>query len=340
MLPRGCGGSIHHVRIAVGPDPSTSMIVSFASISSRFVKGTIFPVGGVRLGISSDELSTVYMEEDKGGLSARCYNVTTLKRGLSNDESNRTSTVYWSPFYHHVLITGLEPSTKYYYQPVFQANREEFQRIYGSSLALNSLRNTDGTIQGETKRPVPSKYSPAKNGTIEKEGFRGRTLRRQLLRWGPYDGSASACPSKEKIRSFQTAPSPSSSVSATFAVLGDLGQFPHSQLTMEGVLHWKEDIDAAILAGDIAYTGEDHRRWDTFLDFLDDYMAFEAIPVCFVLLIFYPAVNHVPLQHGKSHSSRFSLSSSRSVQEIMILTSTKRPIKFSWRTRHDFVCLM
>ena len=148
---RSCGGSIiHHVHIAVGPDPSTSMIVSFASISSRFVKGTDFPVGGVRLGTSPDELSTVYMEQDTGGLSSHCYNITTLKHELSNDERNRTSTVYWSPFYHHVLITGLKPSTTYYYQPVFQGNREEFERIYGSSLALPTLHSTNGTTQDET----------------------------------------------------------------------------------------------------------------------------------------------------------------------------------------------
>ena len=36
---------------------------------------------------------------------------------------------------------------------------------------------------------------------------------------------------------------------------------------------------AVVLAGDIAYTGYDHRRWDTFFDFMDDYPLTDRLPM-------------------------------------------------------------
>ncbi|KAL7563662.1 hypothetical protein ACA910_013397 [Epithemia clementina (nom. ined.)] len=283
VLPRHCGGSVRHVHLAVGPDPSTSMIVSFASISSQFLDKLPVgpPVGGVRIGTQPDQLSTVYMENDNaedGESTYHCYNITTLSRGLSNDPSNSKSTVYWSPYYHHVVITGLKPSTTYYYQPVVQPNQPAFERIYGPYLYMPSLRGSSTNQQVSTTQR--ENISSLSNQT--EEGFRRRynkrQRRRRLIAWGPYNGSELQCPSPSKIRMFRTAPVPST-VSATFAILGDLGQFPHSQQTMERLLHSKHEIDAAILAGDIAYTGSDHRRWDTFFDFFDDYMAFETIPL-------------------------------------------------------------
>ena len=70
--------------------------------------------------------------------------------------------------------------------------------------------------------------------------------------------------------------------------MGDVGQSNHAHLTLESLFHSKHEIDAAVLAGDIAYTRKDHRKWDTFFDFLDDYAAFDAIPVRLVLHIVYP----------------------------------------------------
>jgi 3',5'-cyclic AMP phosphodiesterase CpdA len=41
-------------------------------------------------------------------------------------------------------------------------------------------------------------------------------------------------------------------------------------------------MDAVILAGDVAYTTGDHRRWDTFFDFLDDFPIAEHVPMMIV----------------------------------------------------------
>lgn len=36
VLPRSCGGAIRHVHVSVGPDPTTSIIITFASIPSHY----------------------------------------------------------------------------------------------------------------------------------------------------------------------------------------------------------------------------------------------------------------------------------------------------------------
>lgn len=103
--------------------------------------------------------------------------------------------------------------------------------------------------------------------------------RRRLERLAPYDGSHTSCPSPDKIRSFRTAPAVVvlKGVDATafapvnFAIIGDLGQFPHSEETLARLMRSRDEIDSIVLAGDIAYANTDHRQWDTFFDLLDDY---------------------------------------------------------------------
>lgn len=67
--------------------------------------------------------------------------------------------------------------------------------------------------------------------------------------------------------------------SVTFAVMGDIGQYPHSEATLTRMMRSRDKIDSIILAGDLAYPRLDHRQWDTFLDFLDDYPVAEYLPM-------------------------------------------------------------
>jgi 3',5'-cyclic AMP phosphodiesterase CpdA len=41
----------------------------------------------------------------------------------------------------------------------------------------------------------------------------------------------------------------------------------------------KPPVDLVLLAGDLAYTEQDHRRWDTFMEFLDDYPLVDQVPL-------------------------------------------------------------
>lgn len=149
---------------------------------------------------------------------------------------------YFAPYYHHVPLVGLQPDEVYYYQPILKASLEDF----------------DGLVERANRQ------------------LRYNQTHRSLQRSGPYDGSNKDCPAMNKIRSFRTAPL---SKTVTIAVMGDLGQFPHSEETVSRMLRSVDDFQLAILAGDIAYSGYDHRRWDTFFDFLDDYPLAERVPL-------------------------------------------------------------
>jgi hypothetical protein len=100
----------------------------------------------------------------------------------------------------------------------------------------------------------------------------------------PYDPTGIACIDAGKIRSFQTAPddeNPSREdlYPMHFGVIGDMGQFTHSQEVLNHLRDHKKGIRAVVLVGDIAYPEYDGRKWDTFFDFLDDHSNFDEIPL-------------------------------------------------------------
>jgi predicted phosphohydrolase len=94
----------------------------------------------------------------------------------------------------------------------------------------------------------------------------------------PYDSTRSECPDPNKIRSFKTAPRLGHGKTKV-AVIGDIGQFPHSEEVLDHLRRHHADVDTIILAGDLAYPEMDHRRWDTFMDFFDDYPLIENVPM-------------------------------------------------------------
>jgi hypothetical protein len=233
VRPRNCAGSPKHVHLSVGPDPSTQMIVSFASIPSNFPA----PVGGVLIGTSPTLLKEVYVEEEVGGTS---YNVTVGRHGNYGSK-------YYSPYYHHVTISDLKPSTTYYYKPMIHASVKGFGKHHVR--ASNSAK-------GVTKEDMEAalKASPTIDDDDDEMEEDDETDRRRLSH-GPYDGSDKECPAPHKIRSFTTAPVAGADASVNLAFMGDLGQFPHSEDTMKRLLRSKGEIDAVILAGDLGYTG-------------------------------------------------------------------------------------
>ena len=125
---RNCGGTPKHVHLSVGPDPASQMIVTFASIPSNFPA----PVGGVLVGTSPNQLTEVYIEEEVFGTS---YNVTVGRGGNYGSK-------YYSPYYHHVTISNLQPSTTYYYRPLIHASVQGFGK--------HNVRASNSAIGGGT----------------------------------------------------------------------------------------------------------------------------------------------------------------------------------------------
>ena len=242
VRPRSCGGLPKHVHLAVGNDPSTEMTVSFASIPCKFDA----PVGGVMVGTSPTHLDRVFLEQEP----ASSYHLKV------DTGANYGHKRYYSPYYHHISVTGLEPATTYYYKPVVHARVEDF-KLRGSHSQHNASKFTEEEALQRLE-------------TEDAREEESHEQHRQLSNLPPYDGSDKDCPSPDKIRSFRTAPPPGYP-SVNLAFMGDLGQYEHSEETLAGMIRARANIDTVILAGDLAYSSMDQRQWDTFFDFLDDY---------------------------------------------------------------------
>lgn len=218
------------------------MTVSFASIPSKFDA----PIGGVMIGTSPTKLDRVVLEQEPPS----SYQLKITKSYGANYGDH-----YYSPYYHHVQVKGLEPATTYYYRPVVHARVEDFG-LRGSQYNRNSTFTKEEAMERIEDLERQEVLLPDHH-------------RRELGRLPPYDGTGKACPSADKIRSFRTAPLPGSPINIAF--MGDLGQYDHSQETLSGMMRAQRNIDTVILAGDIAYASNDPRQWDTFFDFMDDF---------------------------------------------------------------------
>ena len=266
VRPRHCGGAVRHVHLAVGPDPSTSMTVSFASIPSHYTKA---PIAGVAIGKSPTDYHVIVVTDEPPS----SYNVTIAAAGQANgppdDDGNPK---YWSPYYHHVTITGLEPDTTYYYQPLIAGSRKDLKH------SRPNLRHSTGAYtptEAQTAvEMVVEEYAEYEND----DDVVSQDSQRRRLAPPPYDGYDNECPAPDKIRHFKTA-SQDPSQTTRLAIVGDLGQFPHSQVTLQRLYRSPEEFDAVLLAGDIAYAQTDGRKWDTFFDLWDDTALAERVPV-------------------------------------------------------------
>lgn len=95
-----------HIHLAVGPDPSTSMTISFASTSSccdpysSYDDCDFSPIGSVLIGTSPHDMNQVVTESH----SPKQYSAQYVDEAW-----------YTSPFLHHITVNGLKPSTTYFY---------------------------------------------------------------------------------------------------------------------------------------------------------------------------------------------------------------------------------
>jgi hypothetical protein len=164
-----------------------------------------------------------------------------------------------------VTISNLQPSTTYYYRPEIHATVKGF--------GTQKVRRATAIV-GVKQEEIKIKWEDMEEDETEDEFDQ-----RRLIKHPPYSGWKKPCPSSSKIRSFRTAPVPGSDGPLNFAIVGDLGQFSHSEETMARLIRSKGDIEVMILAGDIGYGEQDHRHWDTFFDFLDDFPLAEDLPI-------------------------------------------------------------
>ena len=262
---RDCQGSTRHVHLAVGPDPSSSMTVSFSSVNSDL---GVDVQGAVLFGRHAHELDQMVIEEE----GPMFYTAT---------QPSRYREKYSSPYQHHITITGLKPRTKYYYMCITRNTTEElleFQEnidiLQLDKEAIAKQVDEEEALLSAGSEDLGRRQRRQKQHTLlDEESF----LRRRLAP-PPYDSRQCACPDPNKVRSFSTMARPGHG-NAKLAIIGDIGQFPHSEETLDHLRRNHPDIDSIILAGDLAYPELDHRRWDTFMDLLDDYPLVEQVPM-------------------------------------------------------------
>ena len=246
------------------------------------------PVGGVVLGTSPADLDRLVVESssDQDNDSPTHYSLISPRKGNAADSTDR----YYSPYYHHITLSNLKPSTTYYYRPVVQATAHELEVAFQNNNLRRPVQQQQSEAVARDFQEVQEDEATQGESNSRQRRYHSRNRnrrrrRRSLIEWGPYNGSERECPSPDRIRSFRTAPPVPEGISGgidqtlQLAVVGDLGQFPHSEEVLARMLHSKSDLDALILAGDVAYTTTDHRRWDTFMDFLEDYPIAETIPM-------------------------------------------------------------
>lgn len=278
---RTCYGAIRHVHLAVGNDPSSEMTVTFSSERSFHVH----PVGGVLIGTQPDQLD-VYIEEQE---PATFYNTTPEieKHGP-----------YYSPLNHNIRIKDLDPSTTYYYKCVVRRHHHKYpipNSVTAAALRGNAQpyksRNSDAQFEKEVTRAEEHETIIDDDEAVEGSDDEDERRQRRFLDLNYYDSTQGTCPPPDKIRKFQTAPklgeldatrisTRTQKPSLKFGYIGDIGQFDHSQENIRHLVSQQgSSLNAITLAGDIAYTGYDSRRWDTFFDFMDDFFIIDEVPM-------------------------------------------------------------
>jgi len=260
---RYCGGSIRHVHLAVGADPSTSMTVSFASIDSDSGESVH---GAVLVGRSPHKFDQLVLEEEDPiyytSMQPKHYN----------------GAIYSSPYQHHITITGLKPRSTYYYLCITRGTIEELLDIQDNLASMQQDPEAVAKQINAEEKFMTHEPEDAGRRNLKSRILMEESLLRRRLAPPPYDSTQCACPDPNKIRSFKTMAPPGHGY-PKLAVIGDIGQFPHSEETWDHLRTHHTDIDSIILAGDLAYPELDHYRWETFMDFLDDYPLAEKVPM-------------------------------------------------------------
>jgi len=236
---RTCGRHPRHVRLASGVDAARQMIVTFASTKSS-------------PSCSSSPNNRPSAAPVSGGVRIGTTPDTVGERVVG--EQDDSPTCYRSP----VNFRG-------------HGNTGLFNNVYSSPYYHHVL--LDGLSPNTTYY-----YQPF----VERSNFFTRFLSYFFF-------SSKGCPPPNRLRSFRTAPSPPSSnnnnnnnnavAPISIAILADMGMNNHAPELLSKFNQSRDTFDSIILAGDVAYVGLEPRRWDSFLDFLDDYGILEEKPL-------------------------------------------------------------
>ena len=269
------------------------------------------------------------------------YNVSVSHDRAANGPPQAGQAQYWSPYYHHVTITHLQPDTVYYYQPLVAGSRKDLTRTRPHlRTSTTGAYFTPQQAQAAVVMEEPDELEGDDEALFPDE------QRRRRLAPPPYNGYEKACPAANKIRFFRTAPATPTSTTR-LAIVGDLGQFEHSQETLQRLYRNPDEFDAMILAGDIAYAGTDGRKWDTFFDFWDDTPLAERIPVSLGVarytMCFVARVTKVKWSSSIESLYLFSFPTFyrfKSALGTMILINWPRVEKYSWPMNIVFACLV
>jgi hypothetical protein len=276
IAPRHCHGNIRHLHLAVGPDPATSMTISFAS--DWAFPDLPAPIAGVHVGTSPDNLDRFVPEQE----FPLTYTIDAV--------NTKHGQLYYAPYQHHITIDGLEPDTSYFYVPVIgtRVHYADDPMSLATKPILEHVQVHD--IRAENK--IAEEQEELEEGNNDSHFLRSLDIdvvhgvpqldshgRRLPAAYNPTDHP---CIDTQKTRSFRTAPSQGSDkhfYPMTFGIIGDIGQMDHSIETLEHMRSHMNGIQAVVLVGDIAYPDFDGRKWDTFFDFLDDHSNFDEIPL-------------------------------------------------------------
>lgn len=256
---RDCEGSVRHVHLAVGPDPSSSMTVSFSSIPPQW---GVDVHGAVLIGRHPHQFDELIIEDEDP-----IFYTSPQPKNQGN---------YSSPYQHHITITGLQARTTYYYICITRNTTEELLELQ-QNLDLLHL-DPESIAKKVNQEQIELESAESNRRGLQAKLIQEESLLRRRLTPHPYDSTQCACPDPYKIRSFSTMAAPGHG-HPKLAIIGDIGQFPHSEETLDHLRKHHANIDAIILAGDLAYPDLDHHRWDTFMDFFDDYPLIERVPM-------------------------------------------------------------
>ena len=252
-----------HIHLSVGTTQNSthsSMIISFS-----FLPGCDTYFGNTVGAIRMRDIKGMYTLFIGNADQAQSYNTSYTQHLLKRAKNGETH--YYSDIYYHIEVTGLRPGKKYRYQCLLlrhdhlprqrrQTNLRQFVQQgddiishHDSTYAIIS----QSTYSNFLTPPAPGKwYSPPLDKTIK------------------------------------------------FAIMGDLGVRPHTRETIKNLdqshcgnndinaplsdgqnfhCHHSQGVDAILLAGDLAYTNNNHAVWDDWFDMMSEHDFFRTIPM-------------------------------------------------------------
>ncbi len=301
-----------HLHLAVGPDPSTSMTVSFSSEACDDY-GHFPPLrAGVMIGTTPHRLDRLVLEEEEEeeedesseafmGAGPRRYNATL--------KVHKGTELYSSEWQRHITLTGLRPSTTYYYRPVvlragggalaaelrpdLREEQEEDQRSRRRRQLreevelerLFRLADEMDEVEVSSLRATPDVAPPP---AYKSHSYRSLHMRPEQtvayvetqiahVEHKIFKGVLES----DGAPSFRTAPPANADARLAyhhptaspikFAIIGDVAQTRPALDTLSHLNDNCDDISTVLLVGDVAYANGVHQLWDTWFDMLDMY---------------------------------------------------------------------